>query len=236
MAIAGYSGTALLKKLGVKPRMRVLIINKPNDYYELLEINISDQLCKKNEIPDLIHLFVKNTKEFEVEMKKLKPVCKQNPTIIIWISWYKKAAKIKTDIKEDVIRNYNPSIRIDFVSNGLQLMEILPNFLPDLLFLDLEMPYKNGLECLLDIRNNNRLNHLPVIVFSSTTRQANIQTAYEVGAHLFQIKLLTNNPKKRVGLIGYGLEIVDNIPLQVEPNPHNEKYLQTKRDKLGHEI
>ena len=106
MAIAGYSGTALLKKLGVKPRMRVLIINKPNDYYELLEINISDQLCKKNEIPDLIHLFVKNTKEFEVEMKKLKPVCKQNPTIIIWISWYKKAAKIKTDITEDVIRNY----------------------------------------------------------------------------------------------------------------------------------
>ena len=89
---------------------------------------------------------------------------------------------------EDVIRNYNPSIRIDFVSNGLQLMEILPNFLPDLLFLDLEMPYKNGLECLLDIRNNNRLNHLPVIVFSSTTRQANIQTAYEVGAHLFLIK------------------------------------------------
>jgi CheY-like chemotaxis protein len=89
---------------------------------------------------------------------------------------------------EDVIRNYNPSMRIDFVSNGVQLMEILPSFLPDLLFLDLEMPYKNGLECLLEIRNNVRLNQLPVIVFSSTTRQANIQTAYEVGAHLFLIK------------------------------------------------
>jgi CheY-like chemotaxis protein len=89
---------------------------------------------------------------------------------------------------EDVIRNYNPAIRIDFVSNGVRLMEMLPNFLPDLLFLDLEMPYKNGLECLLDIRGNNRLSHLPVIVFSSTTRQANIQTAYEVGAHLFLIK------------------------------------------------
>jgi CheY-like chemotaxis protein len=89
---------------------------------------------------------------------------------------------------EDVIKNYNPSIRIDFVSNGVRLMEILPNFLPDLLFLDLEMPYKNGLECLVDIRNNNRLQELPVIVFSSTTRQANIQTAYEVGAHLFLIK------------------------------------------------
>jgi 3,4-dihydroxy 2-butanone 4-phosphate synthase/GTP cyclohydrolase II len=47
---------------------------------------------------------------------------------------------------------------------------------------------------------------------------------------------MTNNPKKRVGLIGYGLEIVENIPIEVFPNPHNHKYLQTKRDKLGHEI
>ena len=68
------------------------------------------------------------------------------------------------------------------------------------------------------------------------------QRDYGIGAQILRhlnvskINLLTNNPKKRVGLIGYGLEIVDNIPLQVEPNPHNEKYLQTKRDKLGHEI
>jgi 3,4-dihydroxy 2-butanone 4-phosphate synthase / GTP cyclohydrolase II len=68
------------------------------------------------------------------------------------------------------------------------------------------------------------------------------QRDYGVGAQILRhlgiskLKLLTNNPKKRVGLIGYGLEIVDNIPLKVDPNPHNEKYLQTKRDKLGHEI
>jgi hypothetical protein len=106
MATAGYSGTPLLKKLGIKPEMRVLVINKPYDYYKLLEVDISDQLCKKNETPDLVHLFVKNIKEFEAEMKKLKPVCKQNPDITIWVSWYKKAAKIETDITEDVIRNY----------------------------------------------------------------------------------------------------------------------------------
>jgi len=47
---------------------------------------------------------------------------------------------------------------------------------------------------------------------------------------------MSNNPKKRVGLVGYGLEIVENIPIEIEPNPHNIKYLQTKRDKLGHEI
>jgi len=47
---------------------------------------------------------------------------------------------------------------------------------------------------------------------------------------------MTNNPRKRAGLLGYGLEIVDNVPIEVSPNPHNEFYLQTKRDKLGHEI
>jgi 3,4-dihydroxy 2-butanone 4-phosphate synthase/GTP cyclohydrolase II len=68
------------------------------------------------------------------------------------------------------------------------------------------------------------------------------QRDYGVGAQILRhlgitkLRLITNNPKKRVGLIGYGLEIVDNIPIRVDPNPHNEKYLQTKRDKLGHEI
>jgi hypothetical protein len=106
MATAGYSGTPLLKKLGIKPEIKIWVINKPDDYYKLLEVDISDQLYKKNETPDLVHLFVKNIKEFEAEMKKLKPVCKQNPDITIWVSWYKKAAKIETDITEDVIRNY----------------------------------------------------------------------------------------------------------------------------------
>jgi 3,4-dihydroxy 2-butanone 4-phosphate synthase/GTP cyclohydrolase II len=48
------------------------------------------------------------------------------------------------------------------------------------------------------------------------------------------IRLLTNNPKKVVGLQGYGLEIVEQLPIVVKPNPHNERYLKTKREKLGH--
>lgn len=65
---------------------------------------------------------------------------------------------------------------------------------------------------------------------------------YGVGAQILndlgvsQMKLITNNPKKRVGLIGYGLEIVENVPLEIQPNPHNLHYLQTKRDKMGHSI
>jgi CheY-like chemotaxis protein len=91
-------------------------------------------------------------------------------------------------IFSDVLRTLDPSMQLEYVANGVQLMELLRHFVPDLLFLDLEMPYKNGLECLLEIRNNPVLSHLPVVVFSSTTRPANIQTAYEMGAHLFLIK------------------------------------------------
>ena len=63
---------------------------------------------------------------------------------------------------------------------------------------------------------------------------------YGVGAQILRdlgvrkIKLMTNNPKKRAGLIGYGLEIVENVPIIVKSNPHNAKYLQTKKDKMGH--
>ena len=101
---AGYSGTPLLKKLGIKEEIKVQLIGEPNNYYELLEKNISSQLCKKNETPDLIHLFVKTNREFEAGMKKIKSNMK--PTTIIWVSWYKKSAGIPTDVTEDVIRNY----------------------------------------------------------------------------------------------------------------------------------
>jgi len=103
---AGYSATPLINKLGIKPGMKILLINQPDDYYSLLETNICDQVCKKNETPDFVHLFVKTSNEFEPEMKKLKAVCKKNTAIIIWVSWYKKSAKIPTDVTEDVIRNY----------------------------------------------------------------------------------------------------------------------------------
>ena len=53
---------------------------------------------------------------------------------------------------------------------------------------------------------------------------------------LKEIRLLTNNPAKRAGLEGYGLEVVERVPLMAVPNPHNWRYLETKRDKLGHFI
>jgi 3,4-dihydroxy 2-butanone 4-phosphate synthase/GTP cyclohydrolase II len=63
---------------------------------------------------------------------------------------------------------------------------------------------------------------------------------YGVGANIMhelglgKLRLITNNPKKRAGLEGYGLKIVENIPIEIEPNEYNKFYLQTKKDKLGH--
>ncbi|HYG16137.1 MAG TPA: bifunctional 3,4-dihydroxy-2-butanone-4-phosphate synthase/GTP cyclohydrolase II [Bacteroidia bacterium] len=68
------------------------------------------------------------------------------------------------------------------------------------------------------------------------------QREYGVGAQILRdlgvtkMKLITNNPTKRAGLTGYGLEIVDTVPLQMKPNPHNKKYLDTKRQKMGHDL
>ncbi|CAM3742482.1 bifunctional 3,4-dihydroxy-2-butanone-4-phosphate synthase/GTP cyclohydrolase II [Aquirufa aurantiipilula] len=65
---------------------------------------------------------------------------------------------------------------------------------------------------------------------------------YGVGAQILRnlgvkkLRLISNNPKKRAGLLGYGLEIIESIPIEINPNPHNQQYLQTKRDKMGHSI
>lgn len=79
------------------------------------------------------------------------------------------------------------------------------------------------------------------------TVEANLQLGfkmderdYGVGAQILRdlgvskMKLMSNNPRKRTGLIGYGLEIIENVPLEVEPNPHNAGYLATKKNKMGH--
>jgi 3,4-dihydroxy 2-butanone 4-phosphate synthase/GTP cyclohydrolase II len=81
------------------------------------------------------------------------------------------------------------------------------------------------------------------------TVEANLQLGfgmderdYGVGAQILRhmgiskMKLMSNNPRKRAGLLGYGLEVVETIPIEIKSNKHNEKYLATKRDKMGHDI
>ncbi|MCW3123858.1 MAG: bifunctional 3,4-dihydroxy-2-butanone-4-phosphate synthase/GTP cyclohydrolase [Flavipsychrobacter sp.] len=65
---------------------------------------------------------------------------------------------------------------------------------------------------------------------------------YGIGAQILRhlgvskMKLMSNNPRKRAGIVGYGLEVVETVPIEIAANAHNEFYLQTKRDKMGHEI
>jgi len=72
--------------------------------------------------------------------------------------------------------------------------------------------------------------------FAADRRDYGIGMQILADLDLHKIRLLTNNPAKRAGLEGYGLEVVERVPIMATPNPHNWRYLETKRDKLGHFI
>ena len=91
-------------------------------------------------------------------------------------------------ILTQALKEIDPAFRIETTQDGNELMSLLSHLRPDFLFLDLEMPYKNGLECLREIRKHPVLGDLPVVVFSSTSRPVNIDVAYEMGADLFFVK------------------------------------------------
>ncbi len=120
----------------------------------------------------------------------------------------------------------------------------------------MEMIEREGQGCLLYMNQEGRgiglMNKLKAYKLQEQgkdTVEANLalgfkmdQRDYGIGAQILRhlkitnLRLMSNNPRKRAGLSGYGIEIVDTVPIEVLPNPHNEFYLKTKRDKLGHEI
>jgi hypothetical protein len=106
MPTAGYSERPLLAKLGIKEEMTVVLINAPGNYFDLIEKDISSQLANSKEIPDFLHLFVRTTREFLSEMKKIGKIIELKPNLIVWVSWYKKSSGILTDVTETIIRNY----------------------------------------------------------------------------------------------------------------------------------
>ena len=103
---AGYSGTPLIKKLGIKPETKLLLLNAPDNYTELLETDISQQLITGKGVPDLVNLFVKNNAAFLAGMKAILPLYKKNTSMVTWVCWYKKSSGMSTDITEDTIRNF----------------------------------------------------------------------------------------------------------------------------------
>lgn len=89
---------------------------------------------------------------------------------------------------EKSIMAIDPHIKLTTVTNGEELLQLLSHYIPQILFLDLEMPCKNGIQCLQTIRADRVFDNLPVVVFSHTSRLNNIQVAYGFGANLFFTK------------------------------------------------
>jgi hypothetical protein len=106
MSKAGYSATPLIKKLGITESTRVFLINAPENYWELVELDTQKRTVGFDGLPDLVHLFVTSYKQFQLEMKKLHPLYTSKTSVIIWVSWYKKSSGLKTDLTEDVVRDY----------------------------------------------------------------------------------------------------------------------------------
>jgi len=102
MATTGYSGTPLIKKLGILPEMKIALINAPENYIELLATDITAQLTKNYKDADLIHVFAVSGKDLTILFTQI--IAEATSNCIVWISWYKKAAKLPTDITEDLIR------------------------------------------------------------------------------------------------------------------------------------
>ena len=104
--MAGYSGTPLIKKLGIRPEMKLRLVGAPADYFDWLGTDVSPQLCPRGAVPDLVHLFAATRRDFEREMKGLAPAWRKNTAAVVWVSWYKKSSGKATDLTEDVVRGY----------------------------------------------------------------------------------------------------------------------------------
>jgi len=105
MKPSGYSGTPLAKKLGIKPGFRIRLFNPPDYYYDLfsdLPEGI-EELTDKESRKDFIHYFAKSTAQLNKDIKQLRQEIEENG--MIWISLYKKSAKIETDLNENIIRD-----------------------------------------------------------------------------------------------------------------------------------
>jgi hypothetical protein len=128
--MAGYSGTPLVKKLGIKEGFKLYLRNPPVNYMQLIEPVPQNVAIAKRMTPnlDMIHFFVTNKNELTSSLKIFATKIKQNG--IIWVSWPKKSSKILSDITENTIRGAALAIglvdvkvcAVDDIWSGLKLV------------------------------------------------------------------------------------------------------------------
>lgn len=101
----------------------------------------------------------------------------------------------------EIIVDVAPRATIDVACNGAMLMEYMNSphtLLPDIIFLDLNLPLKNGKQCLTEIKNDGKFQHIPVIIYSTSSYMKDIENAYNNGANLYVIKPNTCGELKRI--------------------------------------
>jgi DNA-binding response OmpR family regulator len=103
--------------------------------------------------------------------------------------WLADDDKDDCELFEDALKQILPSVSLITIPNGEQLIHMLtPSNTPDMLFLDINMPYKDGMDSLVEIRAQRHFSRLPIVIFSSTKEPKFIHTSYGYGANLFYSK------------------------------------------------
>ena len=103
---AGYTGTPLAKKLGIKQNYKVVLYHPPENYFDLLSDIPNAEIIEdlKTETVDFIHMFCRSFDELNMAVDRYKNTLKKNG--MLWVSWPKGASKFKTDLKRDMIREH----------------------------------------------------------------------------------------------------------------------------------
>jgi CheY-like chemotaxis protein len=135
------------------------------------------------------------------------------------------------EVFRDVVEQLVPSASLIIISNGEKLMSLLtPANKPDILFLDINMPLKTGLDCLVEIRAQRHFSRLPVVIFTSSTQDVDIHKSYGFGANLFYSKPTTF--AKLIEDMGKLFKMNWNDPFTITSDHYiNNKFVPFKLEK-----
>lgn len=123
---------------------------------------------------------------------------------------------------ERILHNLHPNVKLTIVRNGEELLQVLQNVTPELVFLDLKMPCKNGIECLQEIRKTPHLKGLPIVVYTSSSKMTDIQRSYLHQADLYMVKPFHTDHLKDA------LDSVLQMDFKASPQLRNHYYINNR--------
>jgi len=122
---------------------------------------------------------------------------------------------------EDALKQLTIPTQLTLSSDGLELMSNLETVIPDVIFLDLNMPRKNGFQCLEEIRNTPKLKDIPIVIFSTTANDDAVNKTYQLGANYYICK------PHSFELLVKAIETVLTLEMLLKPQPPKRKFILT---------